>query len=122
VSYVSERIALPGCIPLLERLLAFPELQGRVCTHGFEIDIVGERQAALVIGLSRALARCGSRQGLLRLAEFTGDNRALLARSARDELVALTGLDYGGQASAWIAALQDWPERFEPQPWKVRLD
>jgi hypothetical protein len=122
VAYVTERLALSGCIPLLERLLALPELRNRICTAGWEIDILGERQATLALCLNRALARCGSRQGLLGLASFTADNRALLARSARDELVALTGIDHGGVASDWLQALENWPETFEPQPWTVRMD
>lgn len=121
-AYAAERLVFPDFIPLLERLLELPELQNRVRVSGIEQDFIAERQAYLVICLARALARCGSRAGLLKLVEFTADNRSLLARCACDELLMLTGLMLGNKVEEWKAALADWPERFTPMPWTMNMD
>jgi hypothetical protein len=122
IAYVAERLAWPELTPLLNQLLTLFELNGRLLTHGLDLDPLEERLAYLVICLSRALARCGSRAGLRLLAEFTADTRISLARCARDELQALTGLDCGNQPLKWLAGLRSFPETFPPIPWKERID
>jgi hypothetical protein len=121
VAYVAERLADPAFAPLLERLRALPELQTGPLTSGFEVDLLGERLAYLKIGVNRALARCGFKQGLLGLAPFVADKRVSLARSAHQELAALTGLDCAGSPGDWQEALKDWPEQFAPRPWERKL-
>jgi hypothetical protein len=122
VAYVAERIAQPELASILKRLLTLFELNGHLLTRGLDVDPLEERLAYLVICLGRALARCGSRAGLRLLAEYTADVRLSLARSARDELAGLTGLDHGNQPSRWLAALRSWPESYPPIPWVKRID
>jgi flavin-dependent dehydrogenase len=122
VAYAAERLAFTEFAPLLKSLLKLPELKDRVVEKGIEVDLTGERRAYLVLCLARALARCGDKHGLLKLAEFTKDNRSLLARSAHDELVSITGSNSQGIKQPWEVLLKSWPESFEPVPWTQRLD
>ncbi|MGE5529733.1 MAG: FAD-dependent oxidoreductase [Patescibacteria group bacterium] len=120
-AYIAERLASPGCIAPLALLLGLPELQGLVKRDGFEVDVLSERLAYLAISLARALARCGAKHGLNILAEFAADNRSILARSSRDELAALTGLDCSGRPEDWAPKLSAWPDSFPPAPWRKRM-
>ena len=122
VSYCAERLAYRELVPLLELLLGLPELQDSVQTDGLELDILGERLSYLVISLSRAMARCGSREGLTKLAAFVVDNRILIARCATDELVTLTGKDFGNDFNAWIEYINKYPDSIETKPWCLTID
>jgi ribulose 1,5-bisphosphate synthetase/thiazole synthase len=122
IAYVAERLGWVELAPLLKRLLTLFELNGQLLTRGMDINPLEERLAYLVICLARALSRCGSRAGLRLLAEFTADTRISLARCARDELHALTGLDCGNQTLQWLAELRSWPEIYAPIPWKTKIN
>jgi len=121
VSVAAERTGLPEFVPLLERLLALPELQEAVRNQSIEQGFIVERQAYLVLYLQRALARCGRKAGLLGLAQMLTDTRALIARSALQELQAVTGADHPLNADIWTETLVSWPEEFPSIPWESRL-
>lgn len=116
VAYITERQADPRYIPLLEKLLNLPELTNTVQRSGFTADHTPERLAYLSLSLNRALARCGSKSGLIGLAGFLEDNRAYLSKSAHDELLDITGLGLPMDKGIWIQALSDWPEQLSPLP------
>ncbi|MFC1805661.1 hypothetical protein ACFL09_01605, partial [Planctomycetota bacterium] len=63
-----------------------------------------------------AQARCGSPAGYDKLLEALGDIRGFIARSAHDELAALTGLDLGYDANAWRASLRS--AKTVPKPYR----
>jgi len=100
----AERLGDPAALPCLMTLHAYPALRDQVALHGYQSDIFPERQATLELTIARALARCGSPEGVRILAAYLDDCRALLAEHAHTELVAITGLDLGKDARAW----QDW--------------
>ena len=60
----------------------------------------------LELGIARAMARCGGAEGLDLLVAYLDDIRALLAERAHSELIDLTGVDHGKDASAWTAWLE----------------
>ena len=122
ISYCCERLGYEELLPMLDKLIELPELQNRVRRDEVEIDIMGERLAYLVICLARAMARCGSKKGLLKLAEFVEDNRVLLARSAIDELIVLTGFDFGANALTWKEEINNITEEIQPLPWNLVMD
>jgi flavin-dependent dehydrogenase len=122
IAYCAERLGFEEFQPILDRLLTLPELQNRVRRKEIEVDLLGERQAYLVICLSRALARCGSKKGLLKLVEFVEDNRLLLAKSALDELIFITGMNYGKDTEKWQIGLNKYADNFEPIPWTLKMD
>jgi hypothetical protein len=121
VAVAGERTGLPDFIPLLERLLALPELQAAAGDQSLEQDYLVERQAYLVLYLQRALARCGRKAGLLGLTGMLSDPRALIARSALQELRALTRAEHPLSGEKWAGLLATWPEEFEPMPLQVHL-
>ncbi len=122
VSYCSERLAYKELIPVLEKLLELPELQERERYDDVELDIMGERLSYLVISLARALARCGGKKGYLKLVGFVKDNRILLAKSARNELVLLTACDYGTDLAKWFDFIKAMPDEMEPIAWELNMD
>ncbi len=100
----AERLGDPAAIPCLMTLHSYPVLRDQVALHGYQSDVFPERQATLELTIARALARCGSPEGVRILASYLPDCRALLAEHAHSELVAITGLDLGKDAQAW----KDW--------------
>ncbi|MDP8909111.1 MAG: FAD-dependent oxidoreductase, partial [Chloroflexota bacterium] len=115
VCFGAERLGDPVAIPTLARLHAHPTLRDQVCRSGFQADFFLERQAMLELSIARALARCGSHEGYRVLIAYLGDVRSLLAEGAHDELIALSGADFGKDAEAWTAWLAR-QGRFEPCP------
>lgn len=91
-------------IPLLDRLHAHAPLRDQVYRDGFQPAVFEERRAMLELGIARAMARRGSPEGLDLLVEYLDDVRALLAERAHSELIDLTGVDHGKDASAWLGA------------------
>jgi len=45
-----------------------------------------------------------------------------VAHSAHDELVSITGKDFGLCYERWLDELSTWPDRFEPIPWAQPLE
>jgi hypothetical protein len=95
-------------------------LRDQVCRAGFQANFFLERQAMLELAIGRALARCGSREGYAVLIAYLGDVRRLLAAGAHDELIALSGEDFGKDENAWAAWLAG-QERIGPCPMPVEL-
>ena len=121
VCHVSERLADPECIPLLLALHSrdgLHDLQSRAA----EADFFLERMAYLEVTIGRALARCGAPQGVEFLASFLDDARAILAEHAHDELIAVTGEDFGKDTPAWRAWLRECGPTLRPRPWTRRID
>ncbi|MDN5276436.1 MAG: hypothetical protein PWR01_401 [Clostridiales bacterium] len=55
-------------------------------------------------------------------AGLAGICAAEAARSAHDELVSITGRDFGFYYERWIEELSTWPDQFEPIPWAQPLE
>lgn len=72
--------------------------------------------AYLEMALSRALLRCGDSEGALRLCGFLEEARVCLARAARAELAAATGMDFGFDAAAWREWLARRGKEIRPNP------
>jgi flavin-dependent dehydrogenase len=121
VAVAAERLTWPEFVPLLERLSNLPEIKDAVFPRGLNLDYFRERRSYLVLYLARALARCGRKDGLLRLADLLAEPRALLSGSAHQELRALTSLDLPKDRDRWAEALQSWPDTFPAQPWEKEL-
>jgi flavin-dependent dehydrogenase len=121
VAYIAERQADPVYIPLLDGLLALPEFSNTIETGGFTPDHMSERIAYLGFSLYRALARCGSKNGLLGLAAFLDDNRAYLSKSSHDELMDITALALPMSKDIWMQVLAGWPDQFASVPLTLEI-
>jgi len=121
VAYSAERLCFQAFIPLLQRLLALPEIQSSLRANLIEPSIFVERHAYLALMLNMALARCGSREGYLGLSSFLDDSRALLRRSAHDELCELTDADHHEDKSEWNLFIMNCLEMMEQKRWTAKL-
>ena len=65
---------MPAAIPILEKLHAYPVLRGLATRKGFQSDYLLERRAMLELALGKAMARCGSPQGLSLLIAYLEDD------------------------------------------------
>ncbi len=101
----AERLGDGAAIPLLKTIHARTTLRDQVTRDGFQPDYFQERQAMLELAIGRALARCGSPEGLEILIAYLEDNRALLAEQAHAALVTISGQDYGTDSRAWYSWL-----------------
>ena len=105
----AERLADARLVPALDRLLEEKELKGYRT-----LDSLGGVSpffcAYLELCLARAAARCGSRNGLERLIVYLEDVRYVLSGSARRELSAVSGEDFGMDAQRWKAWLKERKE------------
>jgi hypothetical protein len=100
----AQQLGDERAVPLLQRLHARPALRGNVCNSGFQPDFFQERQAMMELMIGRALARCGSRDGLHILIEYLDDVRAPLAEQAHSHLIDITGQNFGKDRQAWQEA------------------
>jgi len=123
ICYAAERLADPACLKALDILAAKPGLHGGFLPRGSDLRRKAEsktpwndRYPYLEFCIARARARCGSPAGYDKLLEALGDIRGFIARSAHDELAALTGLDLGYDANAWRAALRSM--KIVPRPYR----
>ncbi len=121
VAVAAERLTWPEFIPLLRRLLELPEVRESVFPRGLEMNYFRERRAFLVLYLARALARCGQKEGLVCLADLLGDARALVCRSAYEELRKISSAELPLSREQWRDALETWPDTFTPAPWDEEL-
>jgi hypothetical protein len=115
VCYGAERLGDPAAIPLLKSLHGYALLRDQVAPTDFQPDFVRERQAMLELAIGRALARCGSAEGVEILVAYLNDSRALLAEGAHSELLAISGCDHGKDAHAWTAWLRKRKTDAEPK-------
>ncbi|NQT86742.1 FAD-dependent oxidoreductase, partial [bacterium] len=123
ICYASERLADPACLESLAILAAKPGLRGGLLARGSDPRGTAglksrrnDRYAYLEFCIGRAQARCGSPAGYDKLLDALGDIRGFLARSAHDELAALTGLDLGYDANAWRVSLRS--AKIVPKPYR----
>lgn len=119
VCYGAERLGHPEAVPILEKLHSYPLLRNQMSLSGYQPDILEERLAYLEILVGRALARCGSPHGFIILINYLDDVRASLAEHAHEELIAITGQDYGKDMSAWANWLEMVGDDLEPKPYQV---
>jgi hypothetical protein len=78
--------------------------------------------AYLEVTLGRALARCGAPEEVQILAGYLDDARAILAEHAHDELIAVSGQDFGKDRRQWLAWLRCQATPLTPTPWSRRID
>jgi len=118
VCHAAERLGKPACVKALTILADKPGLRGGVLPRGTDprktASRRADRYAYLELCAGRALARCGARHGYDILLDYLRDTRGFLARSAHEELVALSGRDLGYDASAWRSWLSS--AKLSPRP------
>ncbi|MFW6097923.1 MAG: hypothetical protein ACOC9Z_07595, partial [Chloroflexota bacterium] len=113
----AERLGSREAVPLLRQLHGYAPFHGLVCRQGFEVDHFPERRAYLELLIARALARCGSPQGVAVLINYLDDVRALLARHAHSELMAIGGQDLEAEPALWSQWLETQGDELEPKPY-----
>jgi glycine/D-amino acid oxidase-like deaminating enzyme len=123
----AESLGDPAIAPILEKLAAQTTFRGYVLTHpsyppGRYPDYLYERAAYLELVLARALARCGSPHGVLTLINYLADVRTIYAKHARSELQAISGRDFGVDASEWVQWLESAEDSLKPTPWLAPLE
>ena len=125
ISYAMERLTDPAGIPALERLLEDPAIKAHVLPRGsdprFCVDHVYERFGYLEFCLARALARCGSARGYQILINYLDDQRLYLSRSALNELMELSGQDFGFAADDWRSWLASVPQPLPRKPYLTEI-
>ncbi len=112
-----ERLGDPAAIPMLKQLHRYPPFHDNVCLAGYQVDFFEERLAYLELIIARALARCGSPEGVMVLIDYLQDARALLAEHAHEELVSISGEDFGKDKAAGRTWLERQGESLLPVPW-----
>jgi hypothetical protein len=122
VCYGAELLGDTEAIPILNKMHAHPCLRNLVVKNVFMPDFIHERRAMLELAIGRALARCGSSDGISVLISYLDDNRAILAEFAHTTLIAITGQDYGKDARAWSSWLAEVRGSFKPCSLLERLD
>jgi hypothetical protein len=115
-----ERLGDPSAVPILRQLHSYAPFRHKELLSGFRADYLEERTAYLEVIIGRALARCGSPEGVVILINYLNDVRGLLAEHAHDELVAITGQDL--DAAAWAEWLEVEGEGLKPAPWSALTD
>ncbi len=118
----AERLGSPGAVALLSRLHGYAPLRRLQCESGWQVDWFEERRAYLELVIGRALARCGSVEGLRILVGYLSDNRAILARHAHAELRNITGQDFGRNTGAWREWVGSLGDTLKPVPWRGVLE
>lgn len=78
--------------------------------------------AYLDVTIARALARCDAPEGVRILSGYLGDARAILAEHAHDELIGVSGEDFGKDRLKWLERLECHGARLTPHPWTQRID
>ena len=116
VCFGAERLGSTAAVGALSKLHAYPTFRDQVLTTDLEPDYLKERQAMCELSLAKALARCGSAEGLTILIGYLQDRRALLSEQAHAQLVSITGRDLGKDAVAWRTWLERSGDAHEPRP------
>jgi len=115
ICYASERLADPECIQALMLLAKKKGISGGLRPIGTDPRKTGkgrtsireDRYAYLELCIGRALARCGSKRGYRILIGYLTDIRGFLARSAHEELTALSRRDFSHDIQTWSLWLED---------------
>ena len=113
----AEQLADPAAVPMLKQLHGYAPFHHQELLSGFQANYLKERPAYLEVVIGRALARCGSPDGVVILINYLNDVRALLAEQAHGELIAVSGQDFGKDAAAWSRWLEAAGEALRPVPW-----
>ena len=116
VSHGAELLGRPEAVPILRSIHERPCLRGQTRREGIDKDYLPERLAMLELGLGRAMARCGSREGLEILVEYLDDTRAVLAEYAHTTLNRLTRQDFGKDGARWSKWIETLPPQGPPCP------
>ncbi len=98
-----ERLSDKQAISALDALLKRQYISGYAAKEGID----GEQKfssAYLEVVIARTLARCGSKTGMLLLADYTEDIRSVLAEHALEELHEITSQNFGHDSRQW----QNW--------------
>ena len=122
VCYGAELLGDTKAISILNKIHHHACLRNQAIRNSLQPDFILERQAMLELAIGRALARCGSSDGINVLISYLDDNRAILAEGAHTELVSITGRDYGKDAHAWRYWLEKAKDSIKPCPLPERLD
>jgi flavin-dependent dehydrogenase len=115
----AEQLGDPAAIPILEKLHSYPLFKNKKLLSGFQADYLLERHSYLEVVIGRALASCGSPEGVIVLIDYLRDVRALLAEQAHSELIRISGQDLGKDISAWSRWLEQNGEMLKPAPWSA---
>jgi hypothetical protein len=115
ICYAADRLADPACIEALDSLAKKKGIYGSRYPIGTDPRETGkgkasireDRYAYLELCIGRALARCGSKQGYQTVIDYLTDIRGFLARSAHEELTALSGYDFSYDTEAWSHWLEE---------------
>jgi hypothetical protein len=118
----TERLGDPAAGLILKQLHGYLAFSGKQLLHGFQVEALRERPAYLEVVIGRALARCASPDGVIILINYLADVRGLLAEQAHDELVAISGLDFGKDPASWSQWLEAEGDRLKPVPWDAPLE
>lgn len=117
-----ERLGDPKAVLILQQLHWYAAFRGKHLLGGFHADYLRERSAYLEVVIGRALAQRASLEGVLILINYLTDVRSLLAEQAHDELVAISGQDFGKDPVAWSQWLESEGDRLRPVPWDASLE
>lgn len=113
-----ERLADRHAIEPMEKLLSQPHIGGYVSKS--DIYAGGNLISAyLEVALARALARCGSKTGIMVLIDYLEDSQWILANHVYSELKDISGEDFGHDPVRW----KEWMSNckyIEPKPFTGR--
>lgn len=122
VAYGAERLGSPLAAPILAKLHSYPLFGGLISRSGQQADWFLERLAYGELLTARAMARCGSPEGYMVLINYLDDVRASLAEHAHEELISITGEDYGKNVSAWANWLELAGDDLQPKPYRASTE
>jgi len=114
ICYAADRLADPECIQALTLLARKNGISGALRPIGTDpretgkgrVSIAEDRFAYLELSIGRAMARCGSKRGYQILIDYLTDIRGFLARSAHEELSALSQRDFSYDTQEWSSWLE----------------
>ena len=125
ICQAAERSGSKKFIPLLNKLSRKEFLSGLSLPIGNDprntVDVLSERLAYLEFSTGRALARCGSELGYEIIITYLLDMRGFIARSAFEELVDITGKDFGFDPEKWSEWLISNKENLTPKPFSKKI-
>ena len=100
-----EQVPDKEFIKPLQDLLTKINIGNFVCTE----NIVGKnyQNAYVELSIIRALACCGCEEGIERLIAYIQDVHYIFSKNAHDELVAISGVDFGYDKNKWIEWLKN---------------
>jgi hypothetical protein len=122
VCYGAGLLGHPDAIPSLIKIHSNRFLNGQSIKSGIQVDFILERLGLLELILGRALARCGSIQGLQIMIEYLDDFRGILTEFAHTTLIRITNEDFGKNKQKWGEWIRSHANDFKPVPLEERED